>query len=90
MRGLLLTLPFGVSLVSALTLKELNLDEEIRPHVVVRQAAAPSPNPCGPKVQGQQAGEPTNSCDGAAVPAAAVPGPAYVPPHIYLSFYYGL
>lgn len=44
--------------------------------IVLRQAApVPSPDPCGPKVQGQQ-GQPTNTCNGSAIPPAPVTAPA--------------
>ena len=44
--------------------------------IIIRQAApATSQDPCGPKVQGQ-AGEPTNSCNGSAIPPSPVAAPA--------------
>lgn len=46
------------------------------PNVVIRQAAAvPSPDPCGPKLQNQP-GQPTNSCNGTAIPATPAAAPA--------------
>ena len=44
--------------------------------IIIRQAApATSQDPCGPKVQGQ-VGEPTNSCNGSAIPPSPVAAPA--------------
>ena len=44
--------------------------------IVIRQSSQhPSPDPCGPAVQGQ-AGQPTNTCNGIGIPAAPVPAPA--------------
>ena len=53
------------------------LSAALGPRIAIRQAAAPtpSPDPCGPKVQGQ-AGQPTNTCNGTAIPPAPVPAPA--------------
>ena len=46
------------------------------PNMVIRQAApAPSPDPCGPKIQ-NQAGQPTNTCNGTTIPATPVAAPS--------------
>jgi len=48
----------------------------LHPNVIVRQAAAaPPPDPCGPKIQ-NQAGQPTNTCNGTGIPATPATAPS--------------
>lgn len=62
--------------VFALTYVFPHLTVALHPHVSIRQAPpSPSPDPCGPKVQ-NQAGQPTNTCNGTAIPAVPATAPS--------------